>query len=438
MRSSGPRRDPEALAVAVGVMVKESTTGARIEDGRPRIAYLVSLFPCYDETFILREMKALTDRGIPLRIFSLRRRTDPVVQPDAVALLPATRYSAYLLSLPVLLAMAWAVRRRWRVLGSVIASLVSDAWTRPATLAKSLAFIPKACLFARMCSEEGIVHLHAHWATYPATAALLISRLAGATWSFTCHAHDIFKDSSLLPQKLEAASFVLTCTSDNKTYLERISPVARERVTVSYHGLDLDVFKPLGTGASREIPELLGVGSLLECKGFDTLIDAAARLRDRGFRFHLRIAGGGPKERELREQIARLNLGDRVELTGYIRQDALVPLYQGADVFVLPAVREIHWGIPNVLVEALACGVPVVTTRLPSVPELVDDGGNGLLVPDRDPDELAGALATLLADPELRRSMGQAGRARVAELFDIDHTIDSVVEPLLERARAAD
>jgi glycosyltransferase involved in cell wall biosynthesis len=260
--------------------------------------------------------------------------------------------------------------------------------------------------------------------------------VTGIPWSFTCHAHDIFLDPILLSHKLASADFALTCTAHNKGYLDGIANGAASRVRVSYHGLDLTLFRPRQERRESATLEILAVGSLLPCKGFPDLIEACDRLRARGVLFHATIAGGGPEESSLRRLLFERGLEGAIELPGYVTQRELLPLYQRADVFVLPAVSEIHWGIPNVLVEALACGVPVVTTPLPSVPELVDDGVHGILIRDGDPGVLADAIERLARDPGLRREMGRHGRERVERMFDIERTIESVLSLLLSPSGA--
>jgi glycosyltransferase involved in cell wall biosynthesis len=402
----------------------------------PRIGYVLSLFPSYDETFILREMKALASRGVELRVFSLRSRRQALVQEDARPFLSVTVYAGYL-SGEVLAATVRALRRSPRAFVELLALILAGSWRHPVRLAKNLAFLPKAFRFSEVAAAEGLQRLHAHWATYPATVALVMSRVTGIPWSLTCHAHDIFLNPSLLPEKLERADLVLTCTADNKRHLRTVSPSADSKVRISYHGLDLRLFQPDPSRIPAQPPRLLAVGSLLECKGFDILLRACALLRESGDEFLLTIAGGGPEERRLREDAARLGLDRRVRFTGYLTQKELVPLYRDADLFVLPAVLEIHWGIPNVLVEALACGVPVVTTPLPSLPELIEDGREGLVARNRDPRDVAEKVGRLLRDPALRRRMGQAGRARVEERFDVERTIGSVVDSLVGMNHAA-
>jgi len=416
-------------APAASLPAPRSTPGAR------RIAYVLSLFPCYDETFILREIKALSTRGVDLRILSLRRRADPLVQEEARPFLARTVYEPYA-SARVAAALLRACFARPADVVSLLAWIVRGCWRRPPSLAKSLAVVPKAVRLAEIVRAEGIEHVHAHWATYPATVAAIISRLTGVPWSLTCHAHDIFLEPSLLKEKIESARFALTCTASNKRYLETLTPAARDKVRVSYHGLDLTRFRPAPELPREGPPRILAVGSLLACKGFDLLIDACALLQGRGVPFRATIAGGGPLEATLRSAVSAHGLGSAIEFTGYVGQEELLPRYQAADLFVLPAVLEMHWGIPNVLVEAMACAVPVVTTALSSLPELVEDGVHGLVAADRDPRSLADRMEALLADPDRRRAMGRAGRRRVEDRFDMEQTIETVLDPLLAGAHA--
>lgn len=401
-------------------------------DGRRRhIGYIISLFPSYDETFILREMKGLADRGVELRIFSLRQRTDPLIQDDARPFVSATCYAAYLLSWEVLRAVARALKNKPGALVEVLGLIVRGCWRRPLALLKSLVLLPKTLFFAERAEAEGIERLHAHWATYPATSALVISRLTKIPWSLTCHAHDIFQDPTLLAEKIGEADFALTCTADNKRYLESVTSKARDKVIVSYHGLDLRLFSPAPPRPPSPRVELLSVGNFDKRKGFPILVEACGILKKRGVLFNLTLVGGGAEESAVRQTLARAGVADEVRLPGYLTQRELIPVYQAADIFVLPAILEFHYGLPNVLIEALACGVPVVATPLPAVPELVEDGVTGLLAADRDPHDLATKIETLARDPALRESMARAGRRRVETLFDIDRTIETVLAAVL-------
>jgi len=222
---------------------------------------------------------------------------------------------------------------------------------------------------------------------------------------------------------MDAASFVVTCTEANRRHLASLG--SRTPVHVLYHGLNAD-FEPLvATGAPRDMPgrvRLLAVGRLVRKKGLDTLVDACALLRDRGLDFEAVIVGeSGESEQEVRDRVAAGGLEDRVTLQGPLTQDALFEEYRRASVFALPCrVLEDgdRDGIPNVLMEAMACSVPVVTTGVSGITELVRDGENGLIVgPDR-PVDLADALHRLVKDPGLARQLAEQGRLTVEERFD--------------------
>jgi glycosyltransferase involved in cell wall biosynthesis len=299
-------------------------------------------------------------------------------------------------------------------------------WRSPAFLLKNLVFFPKAVWLADWVLANGVTHVHGGWATYPASVAFAVSEIAGVPFSFSGHAHDIYLDATHLAEKVRRAAFVTTCTEANKAYLRRIAPgVPDDRVAVVHHGIRLAAF------ASAPRPEkplhVLSVGTLQAHKGFAYLVDALARLRDRGIDLRCTIVGGGPLEADLRARAARSGLDGGLEMTGALAQDEVLRRYASASVFVLMAQPEWHWGIPNVLIEALAAGNAVVTTRFGSVEELVRDGETGILVPPKDPEALAGALERLAADPALRSRLAEAGRAIVVREFDLDRSADAYV-----------
>ena len=384
----------------------------------PRVLYVLSQFPCYDEAFLLREIHAVAER-VDTWIFSLRPARDPVVHDEARALAPRTLSVAFLLSPGILRAhLRLLGRRPRRYLAAVFRLVVGNA-RRPALLAKSLVFLPKAGWLADWAIESRVSRLHAGWATYPASVALFVSDVTGLPFSFSGHAHDIYLDTTGLPAKLRRADFVSTCTASNAEHLRSLAPeLPAERVAVVRHGIRLASFGP----ASREAGPLsiLSVGTLHRHKGFHPLLDALALLQGEGRAFRCTIVGGGPLEAELRARVAREGLGDRVTLTGALAQKDVLPHYARASVFVLVAQPEWHWGVPNVIVEALASGNAVITTRFGSVEELVRDGETGLLVPPRDPGALAAALRRLADDEPLRARLAAAGRAVVARDYDLE------------------
>ncbi|MDG2303908.1 MAG: glycosyltransferase family 4 protein [Candidatus Binatia bacterium] len=388
------------------------------------LAFIVNQFPRQVDAYFLRELRGLLESGLDFGIYSLLPAPKGwKIHEDARPLLERTIYPPA----PTALGgqtLAQLARHPAQTAG-IAARVAAGHRSMPAALAKSMAILPQSLAFAREMQERGVRHIHANWATYPATAAMVISELTGLPYSFSGHATDIFVHHAMLREKIEAAQFVITCTKFNRTYLAEIAPEHADRIRTVYHGVDLPAFAP--TGAPRHPRLVLSAGTLRTCKGYDDLIRAIGLLRDRGSDAELEIVGEGEERSALENLISSLNLGDRVRLPGYRPQEELIPAYQTAAVVALPAHHEDHFGIPNILIEGLAAGAPVVCTELPSLAELVEHGASGLFVPERDPAALADALGELLADPERADRMAKEGRRRVVEHFDMEQTVAELV-----------
>lgn len=383
-----------------------------------RVLYVVSLFPCWSETFIVREIATLVARGVDVRILSLKHPSEAMVQPDAAALLdrtwhPQARTRAWSSRLAVLLTQPLAI-------ATLVAQQVAGLWKQPLVLLKSLYALLRGIEHLAAIRQFDPDFIHAHWATYPSTVALALARLTGKPWGFTCHAHDIFVDDQLLATKLTRATLPVTISRFNIDYLaEHVTPVARERLQVVHCGVDLPEFAYRRDGRDDDL--LIAVGRLDPIKGFDVLLRALAELADAGVAFRCRIIGEGPQRAELERTIATLRLGDRVQLPGARPQVEVRALLHAATAFVLPSAvapdgnRD---GIPVALMEAMAVGAPVVSTRVSGIPELIDDDVSGLLVDGGDASGLAVALRRLLGDAALRERLASAGRAIVERDFD--------------------
>jgi glycosyltransferase involved in cell wall biosynthesis len=270
-----------------------------------------------------------------------------------------------------------------------------------------------------------VTHIHAHFAHEATRVAMLAARLTGLPFSYTAHARDIYSDDvdhRLLREKTERARFAVTETEFNRAFMRsRIGIAAASKVHVVHNGVDLERFSP--GPAPEDEPLILAVGRLVEKKGFPTLIAACRLLRERGRRFRCEIVGYGELRPRLEADIRAAGLGEVVRLPGMRSQDELPAVYRRAAVFAMPAVIGADGNrdsLPTVLLEALACGVPVVASRVTGIPEIVDDDENGLLVEPGDAEALSRALERLLDDPDLRRRFGEAGRAKAQERFDIE------------------
>jgi len=314
-----------------------------------------------------------------------------------------------------------------RTLLSLVSSPHPSARARGKTVLHFGEGVHAAWLIRRLGATD---HLHAHFVDRAALLALIVGRLLRVPFSATAHANDIYVNPVLLPEKIGHAKFIATCTRYNERHLESVAPAgARGRIRCIYHGLDAGGF-PEGR-TTRPRPLVLAVGQLKEKKGFGHLLEACRRLQERGVVFDCEIVGDGPLREELEAAVVRLGLTGRVRLRGALTNDAVLDRYAEAAVFALPCVTGVDGdrdGIPNVILEAMAMELPVVSTRHSGIPEAVGDEETGLLVPPGDVDALADALERLLADPTLRAVFGRAGRRRVLEVFDADVNVRKLLE----------
>ncbi len=402
---------------------------------QPRLGYLVKTFPKVSETFILRELVALERQGLEPHIFALQRPQERQVQPLAAQLRAQVTYlptpeenKRHLLRMHLQLLQ----RQPWRY-GQAMCWLLS----RPQGL--SLRHFWQAGALAWQLVRAGLTHLHVHYLSMPAHVAVLTHLLCGVSYSLAAHAKDIYLATPTdLHRKMRWARFVVTCTEANRRFLQEVAPqgVPIHRV---YHGLEVHAFQAPAHGAAVPCPTVLSVGRLREKKGFPCLLRACRVLKDQGYRLQCRIVGYGPQQEELERLIAMLDLSDTVHLLGKCTHEALLRLYREATVFVLPcqiAADGDRDGIPNVLLEAMAMQLPVVSTWVSGIPELVTHGRQGFLVPPQDPHALAGALALLLERPHLRQQFGRAGRQKVCQQFALQ-TNTAQIKGLLLQALGA-
>lgn len=412
---------------------KDSNSKFEIRNSKLRIAFILSQFPCYDEMFILREIYALSKKE-DILIVSLKNAKDPVVHDQAAELLPKTIYVPYFFSdlifwshLKTLIAKPFVYLR-------ALLGLISGNLKNPEFLFKSLLFFPKAVYLAQRLKQEGVTNIHAYWATYPASVALIISELSGIPYSFTGHAHDIYLDTTYLRQKMMRAAFITTCTQTNKEHLMKVAPLYSERrILVNYHGLELNQFYVNGKARNKTF-QILSVGTLNSHKGFQYLIQALAHLKEKGLQFNGTLVGGGPLESELKKQISALQMEPYIKMTGPLKQSDVLSLYKAVDLMVLMAQPEWHWGIPNVLIEALAAKTPVITTQFGSVHELVKDQETGLIVAPKDSQALAAAMDRLYHNDVLRRELAEAGYQIVAQRFDLEKNLEQFKEKFAKYA----
>lgn len=389
------------------------------------ITYLSSEYPAVSHTFILREVLALRKLGVSIETASIRMPINQAALDDAAhAELQRTFYiKKRLLSHGVQSTARCFFKRPYATLKAFCQSLRLGGFKGPAYFLEALVLLD----WMRQNKSE---HIHVHFANAAASVANIASCTGLCTYSVSVHGPDVFDNvhGISLPRKLQDACFVRSishyCTAQMRRW---IAPGSWSKLHIVRCGVPKASLELAPKRAS--VPQVLCVGRLCAAKGQHQLLQASKRLHELGLSHHLTLVGAGPDEASLRDKARKLGIEQQVTFTGALGQDRVQRLYSQADLFVLPSYAE---GVPVVLMEAMARGLPVVSTRITGIPELVEDKKTGLLVTPADDDELVNALQTLLADHNQRQELGAAARNFVAEKFCIDGQSERLAQ-LFER-----
>lgn len=386
-----------------------------------KIGYVTSRFPKLTETFVLFEILGLERSGAEVAFYPLMRERAAVVHPEAHAVVDRAHFLPFL-SWPIFLSQLHFLRRRPRAYLGALGALVKGTFGSLNFFVGGIGIFPKVAHAARTMEAEGVEHVHCHFSNHPAAAGFVIHRLTGIPYSFTAQGSDLHVDRHMLREKVAEAAFVVTISAYNRDLILReCGPQWLEKVVVIHSGIETGFFEPSNNGRPRGRFNILCVGTLHEVKGQAYLIDACRSLSESGVDFTCRFVGEGKDRSMLERRIAAAGLEGRIRLLGQRARGEVLELLRSADVLVTPSVptkqgkRE---GIPVVLMEALATGIPVVASDISGIPELVEDGRTGLLVPPRDSAALGHALLRLHGDEALRRQLGRAGRQKVEREFD--------------------
>ena len=387
-----------------------------------KFAYLFARFPSFTQTFCYREVAEMERLAEAFPVWSIRVPDDapddcPAALAQRVAYLPSrdelhvelSGVRALLRGYP--LRVIWAIWR-WRKKIDRL-RLLEGAW-----------------LGARL-RAQGVDHVHTHFAGISARTAWWISKFYGISYSFTAHANDVFcSDDSVTSVSIDAllqdARFVVTVSEFSRSWLREQHADAAHKIFRVYNGLSFGDLTSARAVGSDDLPTITSVGRLIEKKGFENLIDACAALKGAGLSFRCRIVGDGPLRSVLEAKIELLGCASCVELCGALPQETVRALLAESSLFVLACVPEADGGmdnLPTVIAEAMAYGLPVVSTRLAAVPEMVEHGVTGWLVPPGDSAALGEAIKTLLLDPVMAQSFGSAGQALGRRKFALTHTV---------------
>ncbi len=388
----------------------------------PTIAYMMSRFPKLTETFILYEMIALEKLGFRIEIFPLLKQKESKIHKAAKARMKNAHFVPFL-NLTILKAnVSMVLKSPGRYFSTLFFVLFHTCKSANFFLG-AIGIFPKAVLFALIMQEKNPGHIHAHFATHPTVAALIIHRLTGIPFSFTAHGSDLHVNRQMLRQKLEAALFGITISRYNKNVMiQECGKKYVEKIHIVHCGVDPKEFSVGCRNWDYKSLNILSIGSLEEVKGHEYLIRACAELERQNIPFNCRIIGYGPLKTELQALIDRLGLTSQVQLLGGQPRDKVLEELEWANTFVLASVptragkKE---GIPVVLMEAMASGLPVISSRLSGIPELVTHNLCGLLIEPGDSPALAHCLKTFYRDPELARQLGEYGRQRVEKDFNL-------------------
>lgn len=401
------------------------------------VAVVLKGYPRLSETFIAQELLALERRGFALALMSLRHPTDSKRHPVHDEIRAAVSYlPEYLYQEPLRVLRGWWRARRLAGYSAARRTFLRDL--RRDLTPNRIRRFGQACVLATEL-PAGVTRLYAHFLHTPASVARYAALMTGLPWSVSAHAKDIWT----IPEwekreKLAEAAWLVTCTAFGARHLRELA-ADPARVRLLYHGLDLQRFAATPRhdsgrdgGDPADPVRLLSVGRAVEKKGYDVLLQALAALPE-GLSWRLTHIGGGPLRPALERQAAALGIAGRIDWQGAQAQAEVLARYRAADLFVLAsriAGDGDRDGLPNVLMEAQSQGVACLSTRVAAIPELIDDGATGALVPPDDPAALAAALARLIADPAERRRLGAAGQQRIRADFDMNGGIDTLARLL--------
>lgn len=388
----------------------------------PRIAYTMSRFPKLTETFILNEMMVMEETGVKIELFPLLRERQNVHHPEVAKYMKRAHFYPFI-SLPILWANLYYLFRKPLAYIKVVWEVFTGTLGSFNFFFGALGIFPKSVRFAYEMKKLDVDHVHAHFATHPAVAGLIIKRLEGIPFSFTAHGSDLHVERRMLDKKIQAAAASITVSNFNKEVMvKECGEELHDDIHVIRCGVDVSLFKCQPKLSGEGPFQILCVASYEEVKGHKYLVEACRLLADGGMDFVCHMVGYGPLRSQVEKQIADSGLSNKIKIYGGLPRTEVLKMYEMADVFILPSVLTKDGkkeGIPVVIMEAMSSCLPVVSSRLSGIPELVQDNSTGILVEPRDVKGLANALQRLHDHPELRVKMGKAGREHIIENFDL-------------------
>ncbi len=387
----------------------------------PHTGYVLLWFPLASETFIFHEVRRLAEAGLPVRVYTMyASRLRGCSDAMRSTTLPVRHFGVRAAG-RALVAFCRSLLSRPRLTARLMRDALFHRLRGWETRLEAIVCFFYGFLLAEEIQRDGIELLHAAWGNGPATAAWVASRLTGVPFSFTGRANDIYPQDGILPLKARDALFIRTNNRANGVYLRGFCPAdQQDKVHVVYNGLTLGGAAPSLASFMPDY-QLLSIGRFVPKKGFDDLLAAVARLRRENVPVRLTLVGDGRLRLSLKRLCRRLGIESVVDMPGFLPHDRVQALMRSHDIFLMPSVQTASGdrdGIPNVIMEALSCRMPVIATDVCGIKEVVRDGETGLLAPQRDPRALADGVRRLLADRDEALRMAARGRDLVLRMFD--------------------
>jgi glycosyltransferase involved in cell wall biosynthesis len=395
------------------------------------IGHLDKKFPLLTATFVYREIQALQAKGINIHTFSIWKPKSYELSNEAKHFLDRTFYV-----FPINWTKFFSIHISYfikhpRTYLNVLWEYGFKNQKRIKNAIRTFFHFCEAVYLAKEIENKNINHLHSHFANNSTTIAMMVSKLIGISFSFTAHAHDIFADQILLQKKIISAKFIITISNFNKKFLINILP--QNNISSKIHivrcGIDTYKFSRSKVPNVNKKPIILSIGRLVEKKGYPYLIKACKILVDKSIDFRCIIIGDGPQKAYLNNLIGENGLANFVTLAGIIFQEDIINYLNKSEIFVLPCIQAADNdmdGIPVVLMEAMAMQIPVISTQISGIPELIKNMETGLLVPPKNEMALAKGMKLLKDDIELRKKLGAAGKKWVFEKYEITKNTDKL------------
>jgi glycosyltransferase involved in cell wall biosynthesis len=401
-----------------------------------KIAYITSRFPKLSETFVFREINALNQQGAEVSCFSIHRPTQEPLPSEAQHFLKTTTYLWPPSPARFLFGVLRIAATRPREFFGTLKLFLQRAPRHLSGVKRFTLHFLEGAYLAHLCEQRQIEYIHAHFANGPSSVAMAANALTGIPFGFTCHAQDIFADPLMLDLKIKKARIPQTISQYNRDYIVKNFPLENAaKLKVHRVAVDLDQFRPSrAQHMNNDSPVILAVGRLVRKKGFIHLIRACEILAQRGVNFRCWIIGEGPERAALQAAISASKLEEKVCLLG--AQTEIKKYLQRADVFIMPCVLDESGdrdGIPTTLMEAMAMRVPVISTNISGIPELIQHEKTGLLVPPADAETLAQAICRLIVDERLRQFLVDEARLQIEFYHNLETNTQNFLHTILQQ-----